>query len=267
MHYEDLILEKEGGIGILTLNRPEKRNALTLKMMTETIPQALEEVRKDDEIKVLILTGAGQDFCSGLDVSALAKTPAEAEASKARNAVRLTNSWRSTVLPLRSLNQVTIAAVNGVALGAGFTIALLCDIRIVSEDARFSMGFIRMGLIPGMGSTYLLPQQIGISKALELMVTGDMINAMEAEKLGLVNKVVPSGELEKEAKQLGERIAQGPPIAIELTKRSVYKSIYNDIEQQMEFEGFAQDICINTEDFKESLTAFREKRKPVFKGR
>jgi len=262
MNFEDMIFEKEDGIAILTLNRPEKLNAISMGMR-EGFANVAEEVRKDDEIKVLVITGAGRGFCSGADVSGqMARLGGEVQIPR----WFLLEPLGSWLLPLRNLGKPTIAAVNGIAAGIGWTLALLCDIIIASDQSRFSAIWVKRALIPDGGATYLIPQIVGTKKALELMLTGDIIDATEAERLALVNRVVPHDDLMKVVKELAGKIAKGPPITIELTKRAVYKSLQNDLESQLDFESYAQNICRGTEDHREGVTAFLEKREPVFRG-
>lgn len=263
MPYQDIILEKEGGIATLTLNRPDKLNALNARIMAE-IASAVTEVDEDDEIKVLIITGAGRGFCSGADL-----TPSGGE--------RVMPGRRLLLEPLTGLGRLarvisstdkpTIAAVNGVAAGAGFSMAVACDIRIASENSRFSAIFVRRALVPDTGITYFLPRIVGISKALELCITGDIIDAQEAEHIGLVNRVVPHNDLMKETKEFAARIAKGPSVAIELAKRSVYKGLENDLASQLAYETWAYNVVQQTEDVQEGRRSFVEKREPVFKGR
>lgn len=262
MTYEDLILEKEDSFAILTLNRPEKLNAVTVEMR-EQLQKVVEEVRNDDEINVLIITGAGRGFCSGADLSATAAQLASG--GQIPRWLRLDPAW-GWLRALRELNKPTIAAVNGIAAGVGFSLALMCDIIFASEQARFSAIWVKRALVPDGGATYLLPRIVGTGKALELMLTGDIIDAKEAERLGLVNRIVPHQDLMKEAKELAKKLAKGPPIAIELTKRGVYNALQNNLEQQVDFENYAQAICLGSEDFMEGATAFLQKREPVFRG-
>jgi len=262
MTYGDMILEKEDGIAILTLNRPEKLNAISMEMR-EGFAKVVEEVCNDDEIKVLIITGAGRGFCSGADVGGqMARVSEEVKIPRSF----LLEPLGAFLLPIRNLGKPTIAAVNGIAAGIGLSLALLCDIIIASDQARFSAIWVKRALIPDGGATYLLPRIVGTGKALELMFTGDIIDAKEAERLGLVNRVVPHQDLMKEAKELAGKIAKGPPITLELTKRAVYKSLQNDLERQLDFETYAQNICLGTDDHKEGVKAFLEKRDPVFRG-
>lgn len=261
MKYEHLLLEKKDRIATITLNQPEKLNAFSVKMR-ESLGLATDEIAKDDEIRVVIITGAGRGFSSGADLSgSRGKLP-----SRHENLETTGPDFRTDLV--FKLDKPVIAAINGVCAGMGLSLALSCDIRIASEAANFCSVFIRRGLIPDCGATYLLPRIVGISKALELMFTGEMIDAAEAERLGIVSRVVPSDELMKTARELAARIAQQPPIAIELTKRVVHRSMIDDLYRHYDWETYAQQICRDTEDRAEAVRAFLEKRtQPQFKGR
>jgi 2-(1,2-epoxy-1,2-dihydrophenyl)acetyl-CoA isomerase len=252
---------KENGIATITFNRPEKLNAVTEAMRTE-VHRITTKLRTDDDVKVLVFTGAGEAFSSGADASELTADysgPIEPHILK-----RPLGWW---ALPVRHFPKPTIAAIPGIAAGTTFSLALACDFRIASEKARFSMVFVKRGLVPDNGATYYLPRMIGASKALELMLLGDTIDAAQAEKLGLVNKVVPHRDLMTATMELARRIADGPSVAIELIKKGVYRGATGDLEGQLDFETLAQRICFQTEDFKEGITSFLEKRQPRFKGR
>lgn len=261
MVYKELIITKEEGVAVVTLNRPEKLNALS-KAIAEELPLAVEEIRGDDGVRVMVLTGAGRGFCSGADVSFLATKP-EARFSIDTVTERL-GSW---ALSMRDMPKPTIAAVNGVALGVGLSLALACDIRIASENARFSVMFVRWGMIPDFGATYFLPRTVGQSKACELTFTGETFDAREAERIGLVSRVVPHDELMAATKELAATIAKRPPIAIGFAKRAIYKGIEGDLASQLEFETYAQGICFQTEDQREAGKALMEKREAKFRGR
>jgi len=267
MAYENIIFEREGGVAIITLNRPEKLNAYSTAMMDE-LTRAFEDVVKDEDIRVLLLTGAGRGFCAGADIGGQAERAALRAAGK-----RIVKSRHEQVAPvpvsvtLYKIEKPTICAVNGVAVGIGLSTVLACDIRIASENARFGTARVRRGLIPDGGATFYMPRQLGTSRALELMYTGDIIDAREAERIGLVSRVVPQEELMPKAKELAGRIAKGPAVALEITKRSVYKALTNDIDSQVDYELWGQGVCYQTEDHKEAIQAAAEKREPVFKGR
>jgi len=266
VQYKDIILEREGNITTLILNRPEKLNTMT-KLMRETeIPGALAEVHGDEDTRVLVITGAGdRAFCAGGDVGT--------QAARITGEIKTTTRWEITrrtggyVCQFREIRVPTIAAVNGVAAGIGLSFALACDIRIASDKARFGCAWINRGLIPDGAATYLLPQLIGPEKALELLYTGDIISAEEALRIGLVSRVVPHGELMKVVSEMAQKLADKPPIAIELTKYGVYRGLETDIKTAIDFESYAHNVCRATEDHKEGVQSFVEKRKAVFQGR
>jgi 2-(1,2-epoxy-1,2-dihydrophenyl)acetyl-CoA isomerase len=263
MANEDLIIEKRDGIATITLNRPDKLNSVTIEM-AERMVRELEQMNKDDETKVIVLTGTGRAFCSGADISGPLIT------SDTLRIARLEPfPWITPLFyKIYECDKPTIAALNGIVTGTGFGLGLACDIRIASENATFSLIFVKRGLLSGCGTTFLLPRIVGVSKAFELMWTGDRFDAKEAERLGLVNRVVPQGELMNAAMELAGKIAKGPSVAIELMKRSVRKGLAsNDFAAHLVYEGWAQSRCSETEDGKEGIKAFMEKREPVFKGK
>ncbi len=267
MAFETILFEKEGGVATITLNRPERLNAFTLPMGDE-LTEAVEDVVNDEDVRVLLLTGAGRGFCAGADVGGQAD-----RAAMRTTGQRIAKSRHEQVAPLPisialyKMEKPTICAVNGVAVAIGLSIALACDIRIASENARFGALWVRRGLIPDGGATYYLPRIVGTSRALELMYTGDIIDAREAERIGLVSRVVSQEELMPEAKKLASKIAKGPSVALELAKRAVYKALNNTIESQLDYEHWGQSVCYTTEDHKEAIQAYIEKRDPLFKGR
>jgi len=262
MDYEDLLLEKDGEIATITLNVPEKLNALTRKMSTN-LPLAAEEIAKDDEVRVVIVTGAGRGFCSGADVSAMGGGAADVSRYRL---LQVTGWPHADVFP--QLNKPVIAAINGPCVGGGFSLALSCDIRIASDTARFGVLQIARALVPDYGLTHYLPQAVGISRALELMFTAEIIGAAEAERLGIVSRVVPPDELMKVTRELATKIAQQAPISIELTKKMVWRGLLDNLVRQLDLETYSTRICQGTEDHKESVRAFLEKRpQPPFKGR
>jgi len=260
MEYEGLILSKEAGLAILTLNRPQQLNAFTTPM-SHAIKQVLGDIDNDKDIKVLIITGAGRAFCAGADV--VSYLPELVKMSKES----LNKEMSALTFSLHNLSKPTIAAVNGVAAGAGLAIALLCDMRIASEKALFASGYIGMGLTPDIGITYILPRLVGTAKAMEFMITGDAIDAAEAWRIGMLNRVVPEADLMTAARELAAKIASGPSVATELTRHIVRKGIHNSLEQQIELEASTFYTCLKTEDHKEGARAFREKRQPEFKGK
>jgi len=232
--------------------------------------QALDDIRADTDVRVLILTGAGRGFSSGADMGRLARgteRPSEGRAGPGANFAR----WPGLVEfahSLRELPKPVIAAINGVAAGAGFSVTLACDIRIASDQARFSMIFVKRGLVPDSGATYLLPRVVGTARACELMFTGDFIDAREAERIGIVSKVVPHETLMSECMALATRIASSPPMTLAATKAAIYKgAVEADLARQMDLEVYLGAIMVGSHDFKEAVTAYLEKREPKFTGR
>ena len=267
MAYEDLLLEKKDGIATITLNVPEKLNAITSGIRV-SLPLAVAEIAKDDEVRVVIVTGAGRGFCAGADVTDLEAVKGFGGSSEVPRHVGLKVLGMPIADLFPRLDKPVIAAINGACAGMGFSIALSCDIRIASEAARFVAAQVARGLVPDVGMTRYLPLTVGMAKALELMFTGKMIGAAEAEQLGIVSQVVPPDDLMKVAQELAARIVQNPPIAIELTKRIVYRTMLDDISRHLDLETWAQAICFQTEDHRESVRAFLEKRpQPQFKGK
>jgi 2-(1,2-epoxy-1,2-dihydrophenyl)acetyl-CoA isomerase len=263
MDFENILLEKDGGVATLTLNRPDRLNSCTTGTYRE-LSMIMRQINRDDEIKVVILTGAGRGFCAGSDISD--RLASRIEKGGEENRFEILQQVGSTALDVADVDKPIIAAINGVAVGAGLSLTLLCDFRIASEKARFGAVWVNMGLIPDVGATYYLPRIVGVEKAMELMVTGDIINADEALRIGLVSKVVSSDQLMITAKDLATKIAAGPSVAIELMKRGLRRALNNDLKTQLDYESYAQNTCRKTEDHKEAIQAFMGKRKPQFKG-
>jgi 2-(1,2-epoxy-1,2-dihydrophenyl)acetyl-CoA isomerase len=258
-----LLLEKKNGIATITLNRPDKLNAFNDEL-TFKLKDALKEAERDASVKAIVLTGAGRGFCSGQDLQARGLTDGGQRPSLG---VSIRHRYNPIILKIRSMEKPVIAAINGVAAGAGASLALICDFRVASEGAYFVQSFTKVGLIPDSGSTFLLPRLIGVTKAFELMLTADRLEAKEAYQLGLVNKVVPAEVLMEEAMALAKRLAAGPSLAFGLTKRAVNRAIFNDIEELLEYEASLQEIAGRSDDFEEGVKAFVEKREPAYKGR
>ena len=263
MDYQDIIYTEEGGIATMTLNRPDEMNALT-PGMRESMYQVIENISKDKTVRVLIITGAGRAFCSGADVKSLAGN-ANRPISQRRPA--RTGSGRVSVhVLMQKCEKPIIAAINGVAAGAGLDLAMACDIRIASDNARFTEVYIRRGLLPVEGGIQLLPRLVGIDKACQLIWTGDMIDAREAERIGLVTMVVPHEELEIATRELAEKLAKTAPLAIQRAKRALYAGLNMNLESSMEYIQPLMREIMQSEDHKEGIKAFLEKREPTFKG-
>ena len=257
-----VLSERVGDVGVLTLNRPNKMNAIDRDLI-ESLECAIKEAR-DDGVRALLLTGSGKGFCAGADLTA---PPGQGHTPGTESLARKGMPLGYPSLLLQQFPRPTIAAVNGAAVGAGFGLALACDIRIASESARFSAIFAKRALSPDYGCTQLLPIIVGMSKALELMYTGDIIDAGEAERIGLVSCVAPDEELLERAMGLAHKLASGPSVAHELTKRLAYSAYSRELHDQLWLEGQASQATGSTEDRAEGVRAFHERREPVFKGR
>ena len=265
MAFRDITYAVEDGIARLTLNKPEKLNALSWGSWAE-IETAIHMAQDDDDAKVVLITGAGRGFCAGTDLTG----PGEEDEWHPRPYTGrdlLTRSrYRGTEL-VYNCTKPTIAAVNGASVGAGFSLALACDIRIASEAARFSAIFVKRAIVADTGATWFLPRIIGMEQALKLLYTGRIIPADEALRIGLVSEVVPADQLESASTALAREIATGPSVAIELMKRLAHESLANPLHVQIEQEQFLQQITQRTEDVKEGRLSFLEKREPIFQGR
>jgi 2-(1,2-epoxy-1,2-dihydrophenyl)acetyl-CoA isomerase len=265
MGYKNIIVERKAHIAVLTLNRPDKLNAMNPEMNEELKP-AIEDIISDDDVRVVVITGAGRGFSAGADIETQhSRIAGEPRKISRRQLLNPLGGWEFFI-PLSKMDKISIAAVNGVAYGVGLSLALSCDIRIASENARFSSGYVRMGLTPGGGHTFLLPRIVGMAKAIEMMCIGEIVDATEAERIGLVSKVVPADELMASANALAKKFADGASVSIELIKRLAYMGLENDLERQVYLESYAQRICFQSEDHAEAVKAFFEKRPPVFKG-
>lgn len=265
MKYETIILEKKEGIATITLNRPEKLNAYTDQMAQELM-DGLEDCNGDNNVRVLVVTGAGRAFCAGADMGRFHQA-AEARAKGQRVVAVNMRLTEKLAMAFRNFRKPIIASINGPAVGIGFTLPLACDIRIASENATLGAVFVRVGLVPEFGSTYNLTRLVGMGKACELVFAGKVVNATEAKEIGLVNQVVPQEELQKTTYEMARNIAGWPPIAIQLAKRGLYQGLDSDLPSQLSYEAFALDYCQGTEEHTEAVRAFLEKRKPNFKGR
>lgn len=259
---EGMLFTKEEGMATLTLNRPEKLNAISSEM-ADMLADLAVLLDHDDEVKVLIITGTDPGFCSGADVNMIK----EKRTFVCPRRYPLTKPKETCWYALRNMSKPAIAAINGMCAGAGLTLALECDIRIASEKARFGTICIRRGMPWDAGLGYYLPRLVGTSKAFELYLSGEIIDAQEAERLGIVSKVVPHTEVMNTARELAMKVVKGPSIAIGLAKRITYQGIEKDLETVAELETQAQRICFQTEDLQEAVNAFLEKREPIFRGK
>ncbi|MBF0278627.1 MAG: enoyl-CoA hydratase/isomerase family protein [SAR324 cluster bacterium] len=268
MTFQSIIVEVEEEVATLTLNRPDKLNALNPSLLQETAA-AIREMNDDDKIKSLIITGNGRAFCSGADLSEpVSAADVNQKGINRRERLSPFVSYGWMIRQIDEFSKPVIAAVNGIAVGGGLALALACDIRIASENARFASIFVRRGLVADCGTTFYLPRLVGAAKALELMWTGDFVDATEAERIGLVNRVVPAENLLKTTGEFALRMARGPSISIELHKRLTYEGLRAEsVQTQMANEDYARYVCRQTDDVKEGINSFLEKREPIFKGR
>jgi 2-(1,2-epoxy-1,2-dihydrophenyl)acetyl-CoA isomerase len=273
MQFEDILYEKSEGVATITLNRPERLNAFTNQTLREWT-EALEDSRLDSDVSAVVLTAAGRGFCAGVDLRAdirdlglktKGRSGGGRSAADGRNLLR--DGVHHVPRAVALLDKPYIAAVNGAAVGAGMDMASMCDIRIASEEARFAMTYVKVGLLPGDGGCYYLPRIVGLAKALELIWTGDFIDAKEALRIGYVSKVVPADQLVPAAREMAQRIAEGPAVAIQLAKRLVYRGMDANIWEALEQASTAMGIVQATEDALEGPLAFIQKRKPQFQGR
>ena len=262
MSDEELRYAVDGGIATLTLNRPDKLNAFTQAMIDRWV-WALGEAQRDPAVNVIVVTGTGRAFCAGGDVGRMGEgrpTPLEHKARLWENIHRVPKT-------LETVDKPVIAMVNGLAVGAGMGMALMCDLRVASDTARFSTGYVNVGLVPGDGDAFFLPRLVGSARALELLWTGDFVEAAEAERLGIVNRVVAADRLAEETYALARRVAAGPQVAIRLTKRLVYQSLRLDLRTHLDLVSSHMAVVRDTEDHQEGVRAFKEKRPPEFRGR
>ena len=267
MSFETIIFDKEDYIGRITLNRPDRFNALNDKMYDELI-EVLDEIDDDEDVRVLIITGAGKAFCAGADVTGDEDSETIIDGGSVKHVQHyLRTGCQKVTRLIQGIPQPTISMVNGVAVGGGFEIACACDIRIGSEKARFMNAFIKIGLFPDMGGTWLIPRIVGINRALEILYTGDPVDAETAEKIGLLNKMAKAEDLEKETMKMAAKIAAGPPLGMALTKMQVYKGQSMDWDSALEVEAACMTTLINSEDYKNAIQAFRDNKKPTFSGR
>lgn len=260
VEYNTIIYEKSDRTGIITLNRPKNMNALNSELLKE-LNQVLTEIDFDDEVKVVILTGSEKVFAAGADITEMnkMKTPGDAR--------RFLKSAQAVFNRIEDIEKPVIAAVAGLALGGGCELSLACDLRIAAENASFGQPEIKIGVIPGGGGTQRLPRIVGLTKARELLYTGDVVDAQEAYRIGLVNKVVPTASLTEEARKMAQKIARQPGEALKATKLCINRGLDMGLRSALAYEACCFEMLFATEDQKEGMNAFMEKRKPEFRDR
>lgn len=265
METDLVLLRKDNGIAVATINRPERMNAVN-EIVIQRLTEIYQQAREDDSIRVFILTGAGRAFCAGADI----KPQGGEHLTDDTNVEVIRRKMlkeQEAVVSLRRIPVPTIAMINGPAVGFGFEMAMACDMRFASERAQMMVGFTRLGLIPPMGEFWYLPRIIGVARAAEFIFTSNFIDAKQAESWGLVNRTVAHQDLENETMAVARKIADGPPIAIRLEKSMLHKGLETSLAAGLDMSAAYQGIAWSSEDFREGLQALREKRKPVFRGK
>jgi enoyl-CoA hydratase/carnithine racemase len=260
-----LLYDQQGPVVTLTMNEPERRNPLTGNSAVADFIAAIDRIHNDRSVRAVILTGAGTAFSAGGDIKNMGR-----QSSGELTAMQIRHEYRTGIqrlpLALFNLEVPVIAAVNGAAIGAGLDLACMCDVRVASEHAKFAESFVKLGIIPGDGGAWLLPRLIGLSRASELSFTGEVIGAQQAAEWGLVSRVVPGDQLLATANDLAQRIASNPPHAVRLTKRLLREAMHTPLPTLLEMAAAFQAMSHQTDDHREAVAAFIEKREPVFKG-
>ncbi|MFQ5996777.1 MAG: enoyl-CoA hydratase/isomerase family protein [Dehalococcoidales bacterium] len=261
MPYQEIIYQKENGLAIITFNRPEVRNALNYRAIDEAL-EAAGDAEADDSVKVLILTGAGDKaFVAGADIEELRERNTMTELGE-RSARRRVLASR-----LETMSKPTIAAINGFAVGSGLELAMACDLRIASDNAKFGQPEINLGIMPGNGGTQRLPRLVGKGRAMEMILTGELIDAHEAYHIGLVNRVVPQTELMSNVRELANKLAAKSPLAIKLVKNAIHVGLDMNLNDGIQYESRLFAIVCGSQDKQEGVAAFLEKRPPRFQGK
>ena len=258
-----LLIENDGAVRTLRLNRPDVLNSFNGEMISQ-LNKAVREAEKDKTVRCIVITGAGRAFSAGQDLAEVSeryKSDAPFELG-----IRLREGYNPIVSRIRTMEKPVIAAINGVAAGGGLGVALVCDIRIAAESATFIQAFVHVGLVPDCGNTFMLPRLVGVPRAMEMCMTGRRVKADEALQIGLVNRVVPDADLPAETSKLAQQLAGLPTRAIGLTKRAINASGNNELDAQLDYEAMLQTTAGQTRDHREGIAAFLEKRRPDFTG-
>jgi 2-(1,2-epoxy-1,2-dihydrophenyl)acetyl-CoA isomerase len=263
---QQILFAKDGHIAIITLNRPEKLNAYSETMVHEILA-VLADARDDDAIRAVILTATGRGFCSGGDIGRDFQYPARYRGHKLESMLEMRENMHVLIRFLQHFDKPVIAAINGAAVAGGLTLALACDFRIAAESARLGDTSLKFALIPDEGGAYFFPRYLPMDQALKMSLLSEIYPAKKALELGLVTEVVPDSELMDAARRLATRLAEGPPIAIRITKRMMYKQRSMDLENALDDAAMATLVANYTDDVKEGIAAFHEKRRPNFKGK
>jgi 2-(1,2-epoxy-1,2-dihydrophenyl)acetyl-CoA isomerase len=258
--FKTLMVDLKDHVAVVRMNRSETMNALEYQLRVDLV-DCFRGLSEYDDVRVVILTGIGKAFSAGGDLSELGQ---RMNVDRARRYVLHVSK---VILAIQNLEKPVIAAVNGAAMGAGFSIMMACDLVVASEKAKFSQAFVKVGLVPDLGATYFLPRLVCLQKAKELVFTGQVLSAHELKDLGLINYLVPHEDLEKKAFELARRIAEGPPLALGSAKKLLNKSLNFSLEEMLEIEAQSQAACMQSEDHMEGIAAFYEKRKSHFRGK
>ena len=264
MGFNKLLLTTDSGVATITLNRPDKSNAFDDEMTRELL-DALKQVERDDVLRSVVLTGAGKNFCAGQDLGAFLERQKSPEGISVRE--HLLNGYNKIVAKIRTIEKPFIAAVNGAAAGAGLGIACACDLRYASENAKFRMAFIGIGLAPDSGTSFLLPRIVGFGRALDMAITNELVDAREAFAWGLANRIYAPDELMPATLATAKELAEAPTRGIGLTKRAFNHALTSDLENALDYEAHLQNIAVETADHTEGVNAFLEKRAPKYQGK